>query len=101
MDFWRIGRIGYIRLAQPAFTGTRFRGQNMTGECVPAFDLAGTRLFEPLGRTLMGFELWHGFPKKYLSLGMPPEVAADFQSIADGKRTWESGYTEPMKSKRL
>ena len=31
----------------------------MTGKRMPALDLAGPRLLESLGRTLMGLQLWH------------------------------------------
>ena len=31
----------------------------MTRKRMPALDLAGARLLEPLGRALMGLQLWH------------------------------------------
>jgi hypothetical protein len=34
----------------------------MAGKRMPALDLAGARLLEPLGRTLMGLQLWHKIP---------------------------------------
>jgi len=54
----------------------------MTRKRVPAFDFAGARLFEPLSRTLMGLQLWHGInPSTGISLDLPARKA-DFQRIA-------------------
>lgn len=45
----------------------------MTGKCMPALDFTGSRLLEPLGRALMGLQLWHknvfGDPRRAVELG--------------------------------
>src|SRR5712671_345976 len=46
-------------MPQPPLPSARLRRQNMTGKRMSAFDLAGTRLLKPFGRTLMGLQLWH------------------------------------------
>ena len=59
MDFRRIRVIGDTRLTQFPLPRARLGRQDMAGKCMPALDFAGTRLFEPFGRTLMGLQLWH------------------------------------------
>jgi hypothetical protein len=57
-----IGIIGHDTLPEAALAGARLGGQNVTREGMMANHFARTRLFEPLGRTLMGLQLWHKYP---------------------------------------
>src|SRR6266851_8537214 len=61
-NFEGVGWISHRALSEPALPGARLRGQDMTGKCMPTHDLAGSRLLEPLSRTLMGLQLWHKCP---------------------------------------
>jgi hypothetical protein len=58
-----IAIIGHDTFSQAAFPRARLRGQNMAGKGMVANHFAGPRLFEPLGRTLMGLQLWHKYPR--------------------------------------
>jgi hypothetical protein len=57
-----IGIIGHNAFSEAALPRARLRGQNMAGKSMVANHFAGPRLFEPLGRTLMGLQLWHKYP---------------------------------------
>ena len=59
MQFRLVGLIGNHALPQLAFSGTRFRGQDMAGKGMPPDNLAGPGFLEPLGRTLMCLQLRH------------------------------------------
>src|SRR5271170_4791826 len=56
--------IGHDTFSQAAFPRARLRGQNVTGKSMVANHFAGSRFLEPLGRTLMGLQLWHKYPMR-------------------------------------
>jgi hypothetical protein len=58
-----ISFIGYDTFSQAALPRARLRGQNVTGKSMVANHFAGSRFLEPLGRTLMGLQLWHKYPR--------------------------------------
>jgi hypothetical protein len=62
-QFGLIGFIGHNAFSEAALPRARLRGQNVTGKRMVANHFAGSRFFEPLGRTLMGLQLWHKYPK--------------------------------------
>ena len=54
--FFQLRLVGGIRndaLAKLTFTRAGFRGQNMAAKCMITDNLAGARLLEPFGRTLV------------------------------------------------
>src|SRR5580692_5822116 len=62
----QLGLIGFIShdtFSQAALPRARLRGQNVTGKGMVANHFAGSRFLEPLGRTLMGLQLWHKYPR--------------------------------------
>jgi hypothetical protein len=56
-----ISFIGHDAFPKAALPRARLRSQNVAGKCVVANHFASARLFEPLGRTLMGLQLWHKY----------------------------------------
>src|SRR5690349_7520000 len=54
-----IGRIGHHALVQFLLTFVRFRGQDVTAECVAANHFSGARLLEPFRRTFVSLKLRH------------------------------------------